>query len=283
MRLVNTLVDRVLERIRFAPPPTPPWDPLYARPIAELMRLAEDGDGAAAYVVGDIFDQGYDGMPCDRRRALHWYRLAEETDQPDALNNIGSMYQHGHELPRSLDMARRYYERAAALGCGTAMNNLGRFYLTGQGGVRRDPAAGLAWLRKGAARGDTDAMLGLAHAYGTGTQVRRSPLLRFLYWNRRAAACDDGRAVYNLAVQYDDGETVLPDAGRAVRLYERAACLGSASAAYWLARKHLDGRGVAADPRQAYRRFRQAEELGHESAGEWADDLLETHPELRDG
>lgn len=125
------------------------------------MEMAARNEPKAAFVLGDIFDQGMGGIDQNFDKALLYYRMGEEIDDPDALNNLGSMHYQGDALPLDHEKARHYFERAAAAGCAAAMNNLGRMYLDGEGGLKVDIGKGLTLLKRGAEAFDENAALKL--------------------------------------------------------------------------------------------------------------------------
>jgi uncharacterized protein len=59
-------------------------------------------------------------------------------------------------VAQDYNTARECFEKAAAKGDATAMNNLGLLYQNGQG-VAQDYGKGREWYEKAAAKGDADA------------------------------------------------------------------------------------------------------------------------------
>jgi TPR repeat protein len=45
------------------------------------------------------------------------------------INNVGMCYEYGFGVPKDAKKAFEYYQKAAALGSGIAMNNIGRLFL----------------------------------------------------------------------------------------------------------------------------------------------------------
>jgi uncharacterized protein len=181
MRHVAGFADRIFEKRTATPLPDKPWNALYDVPLDKLKRRAEAGEADAAFVVGDIYDQGRCGVARNLDQALEWYYLAEKLGQGDAINNIGSMHHHG-DGPFEADLARArdYYERGAAAGCGMASGNLARLYAAGRGGLKVDQRKAMVFFRKAAALGDGNAMVGLGYRYANGEGVAKSPI-RALY------------------------------------------------------------------------------------------------------
>jgi len=85
-----------------------------------------------------------------------WLPLAEAGD-PRAQEFIGILHEEGHGVPKDIDKALAWYERAAESGDMAAQYNLGRIYLDGKL-VAQDVERGHAWLQRAADQGDSDAL-----------------------------------------------------------------------------------------------------------------------------
>lgn len=281
LRLFRTLLDRLFARWHDRPPVPRPFSHLYGKPVAELERLAAAGDGKAAYVLGDIHDQGQNGVARDLARALSWYRRGEDLGDGDALNNLGSMHHHGDLLEQDLVAARRYYERGAAAGCGVAMGNLGRLYLAGEGGLRRSPRRARRLLWRAVRRNDSNAMVTLGYAYSRGERGFPRNRVLALYCYRKGVRYGEAKAMSNLAFQYWSGEVVRRDDGAAVELWRNAALQDHATALSMLGCAYEAGRGVGENLTEAIEHYIMARDAGDEDAEERIDALLEPHPWLR--
>jgi TPR repeat protein len=90
----------------------------------------------------------------DYRTSLRTARaLAEDSDDPAALNFVGIHYFLGTGVARDFAEAGRWFERAARLGDANAQRNLGALYLRGLG-VRQDDFLAYAWFAEAAERGN---------------------------------------------------------------------------------------------------------------------------------
>jgi hypothetical protein len=58
--------------------------------------------------------------------ATKWYRLAAESDNAEAQNELGRSYQFGWGVDKDLPKALEWYRKAAAQGNETAKENLKR-------------------------------------------------------------------------------------------------------------------------------------------------------------
>lgn len=81
-------------------------------------------------------------------------RRAAALGSAQAQRDLGCCYATGEEaIVRSPVLARYWYGRAARAGHADTQYNFGCMLLHGEGGPR-EPAAGLAWIRRAAGRGD---------------------------------------------------------------------------------------------------------------------------------
>ena len=83
--------------------------------LAEIRRLAEQGDAEAQYSLGWRYDEG-EGVPEDKAEAVKWYRLAAEQGIPEAQCNLGEIYAEGLGVPENLVEAVKWYRLAAEQG-----------------------------------------------------------------------------------------------------------------------------------------------------------------------
>ncbi len=134
--------------------------------LAAHRQQVEHAKDVMAYMVEDNLDEERirmapartdlyvclsEAMQADRDkdypRAFRLYRQAAAQGDPDAQNNLGSLYEQtvGENPPYAL--ALKWYTRAAMRGSGYAMKNLGSCYELGKG-VPVDTAQARAWYLK---------------------------------------------------------------------------------------------------------------------------------------
>ena len=123
----------------------------YATALREWKPLAEQGNAAAQYNLGVMYDKGQ-GVPQDYKTALKWYRLAAEQGDVYAQTNLGSMYHKGKGVPQDYKIALKWYRLADEQGDADAQYNLGLMYHKGQG-VPQDYKTALKWYRLAAEQG----------------------------------------------------------------------------------------------------------------------------------
>ncbi len=186
-------------------------------------------------------------------------------------------------LGRALDAARRYgealsaYEKAAELGDGTAMNNVGVLYNLGDLG-KADEAQAVAWFRKSAQSGDVTGMYNLAINLWTGRGTPVDPAEAFT-WMRRSAEAGNPPAMTQLGGMYEGAVGTQKDDKLALMWYQKAAAENEQRAFYSLAVMLDAGRGTPVNTEHAADLFMAAVGFGVEEtrrdidqgASQWSD------------
>jgi len=90
----------------------------------------------------------------------------------DELYMLGCAYEDGEGVPRSFDLAHRYYVEAAELGCSDAKFALGCMF---QDGVNKDQSQVLYWWLSAAISGHLAAQASLVSTYRSGIPGRNDP------------------------------------------------------------------------------------------------------------
>ena len=120
------------------------------RGLAELERRAENGDGEAAWVLGDAYADGErvvlpDGTCTQVRRnrdkAIRWFRLAVELGHTDAMCRLGCLLTDTGR-PEAEAEGIALLKRAWRRGCLEAAQNLAVTY-----SELGNPRRCVAWLR----------------------------------------------------------------------------------------------------------------------------------------
>ncbi len=104
-------------------------------------RGATRGDGVCCISLAHIYDVGL-GTRVDKKRAMHWYKLAWRSRDRAAAGNIAILYRESgnHRL------AFIWFEQAAKAGDGDALVELAKCFLGGIG-IRRDKSAAIRHVR----------------------------------------------------------------------------------------------------------------------------------------
>ena len=220
--------------------------------VTELRRTAAQGDAAAQYNLGLMYDTG-GGVPQDYGEAVRWYRLAADQGIAVAQYNLGGMYATGRGVPQDYGEAVRWYRLAAD-----------------QGFSSSSVASSSAWRWRSIAAAQYN--LGGMYYNGRGVPQDYGEAVR---WYRLAADQGDAGSQYNLGLMYNDGRGVLQDYGEAVHWWSLAADRGYAAAQYSLGLMYGTGRGVPQDDIAAHMWANLAAAQGNENARRLRDLLAE--------
>lgn len=117
---------------------------------------------------------------------------ASQAGHATAAYELAKLYEKGLGLPRDLEAARSWTERAAEQGNVRAMHDLAVYMAQGEGGPRSYPEAA-EWFRKAADHGIVDSQFNLATLYehGAGLSANR---MEAVFWYRLAAEAGDPAA-----------------------------------------------------------------------------------------
>lgn len=85
----------------------------------------------------------------DFKSAEEWYKKAALQNHPEALVNLGRLYEHGNGVLQDYATAKSYYDKAAKMGNSQAAHNIGLLYEKGFG-VKADLKEALVWHKKAA-------------------------------------------------------------------------------------------------------------------------------------
>jgi TPR repeat protein len=159
----------------------------YARALALLIPLAEQGNAVAQLKLGMIFSRGKTGTP-DHVAALGWFTKAAEQGQVEAQFELGRIYRDGLGMSVNGNAALSWFERAAEKDTPHAFTALGELYL-GHQNVPQDFAVARNWFLRGAQAGNSPSMynLGVIYALGHGVAQDEVEALKWL-----ALAADTG-------------------------------------------------------------------------------------------
>ena len=83
----------------------------YATALRELRPFAEQGNVAAQYSLGFMYEMGR-GVLQDYAEAVKWYRRAAEQGNAPAQFNLGTMYEKGQGVTQDYVQAHMWYNLA---------------------------------------------------------------------------------------------------------------------------------------------------------------------------
>jgi len=127
-------------------------------------------------VAADPFEAGLRAM--ERKHyatAMRAWRGLAKEGVPQALNNIGHLYEQGYGVSQDYLEAMNWYKQAASKGLAEAEHNVGMLYSQGFGVAKNDQEA-VKWFRRAAKQElpDSQYMLGLAYYQGSGVKLSYS-------------------------------------------------------------------------------------------------------------
>jgi hypothetical protein len=96
---------------------------------------ADKGKAWAQVELGNAYKSGQ-GVEQSYEKAIEYYALALQQDDPNAMYNLAYMYLHGEGVTKSIEIAIGLYTQAANQGHASAQLNLGCFYRNGEGVVQ---------------------------------------------------------------------------------------------------------------------------------------------------
>lgn len=221
-----------------------PEEPEAFRQREALIAAANADDALAQTRLGDRYRTGDEFTERDYVEALRWYRVAAEQGDPNAQDNLGSMYLNGIGVPKDYAEAAKWYRKAAEQGLAVAQFNLALRYLHGNG-VEQDDGEAALWLLRATARGYTEAIaqLGTLCRFGRGVPqdlvsaaelhvlaaaagdpVALGNLSHYLDELQQLALGGDPSASLSLATIYERGLAVEKDQARALAWLRCRAC-----------------------------------------------------------
>ncbi len=183
------------------------------------------------------------------KEALTYYMKPDALKNPDILNRIGYMHNHGLGVDKNQKTGVEWYRKAAEKGYAKSQFNMGQCYEYGRG-VKKDLNEAIKWFRKAAAQEYADAERKMGYLTVTGTGVKQN-FAEAMRWYRRAAEHGDIASYADIGHFYADGNGVKKNKNRAVQYYIMGAEKGDPEAQYWLGRAYEQGRGIKHDPERA--------------------------------
>lgn len=209
-----------------------------------LRNAVEQNDPEAIAELGYLYEKGL-GLEQDFLHARSLYVRAASAGSAAAQNRLGVMYELGRGVERDYATAHRWYETAVVGGSAQAMTNLGTIYENGLG-VPVDFSKARTWYERGAAAGDPSSSNYIGILFETGRGVSQD-LGQARLWYERAAAQGEAAAMRNLGQFFENGRGVNRDLTKARSWYEKSAAAGEAAAMSNLGLLYEGGRGVARD------------------------------------
>lgn len=87
----------------------------YANAFAEFSKLAKEGFDKGQYWTGLCYYKG-EGTDVNYQKAVHYFNLASEKNNADALYMLGCCYHDGKGCKKDLELSKKYFKEAAKQG-----------------------------------------------------------------------------------------------------------------------------------------------------------------------
>lgn len=174
----------------------------YGEAYDAFVSAAEKGLASAQSVLGYMYAEGW-GVTLDPLKSEHWYRMAANQGDIDAMVSLGTMYYSGVEdygIHKDFNKAFHYYQNAAYNGDAAAQFYLACMYLKGEG-TEKNLEAAFIWTEKSAKQGFVLAQNDLGRAY----EQMKQDYNKAIEWYKKAAAQGYQDAQQNLDRLYKNG------------------------------------------------------------------------------
>jgi TPR repeat protein len=139
--------------------------PLEIRTLLEKADQA--GDPEAASMVGNLYLNGFAGLPRDPEMSRRYWEKAATLSFPNAFASLGTYYSKLKGGEPDYARAMAYYKQGEPLGCRACTNQIGNMYMNGQG-VEKDYDLAFDYYRRAGVQGDPEARMSLGMMYVQG-------------------------------------------------------------------------------------------------------------------
>ncbi|MGC5702527.1 sel1 repeat family protein [Pseudomonas sp. NFXW11] len=129
-----TLPPAIVKKFDYPPGPQINNYPKDREEFSHLLELSSMGNAHFNYILGRIYsDDRLDESEKDYKTSLFYYEkaIALYARHPEALTNLGVLYQRGLGVAKDVKKAVALYERAGEVGSVIAFNNLSVIYAMG--------------------------------------------------------------------------------------------------------------------------------------------------------
>jgi TPR repeat protein len=233
------------------------WNPSPGK-REEMQKAAEQGDTDAMYDLWLMHSTG-SGVPQNNEEGLRWLEKSHSGGNARATYVLGTYYAEGS---KDDSRALALFEKAANMGVGDAMCELGTMYASGRG-MRKNYGEACRWWEKAAA---AECAKGARHLGEFYLRVSRH-LEKAKHWYEKAAELGDAEAMYALGLMHG-GEESLRDSKVSFKWFEKAAHKGHPAAMTYVGRLYLHGAGTRPDMAEARRWAQKAKAVGDPNTGE---------------
>ena len=238
----------------------------------EYYRSAADkGSAVSMFYLGFMYFSG-DGVEKNIEESKKWLLKAGEAGLSYGFSNLGGLY----NMSEDYSIAMEYFRKAADMGNGEAMCQIGLLYDSGKGVAKNIDTANQWYLKAGEA-GDSNGYLNLANNYKSAKKYDKavSYFHKAVEMGNEDAIKEEANFIKTIADDYYSAE----DYAKALEYYCKAADLGNASAMNQLGMMYYYGLGVTKDLVKAQQWYSQASEKA--SVMKKLYNLLPPHPQFK--
>ena len=187
--------------------------------------------GSTGVSYADLENGKFARTKLDYKTALRELMPLAEQGNPDAQNEIASMYRAGEGVPQNIKTAIKWFKKSARQGFSDATLNLGELYNDDGYGVPQNYKTAINWYKLASFQGNCIAKRKL-------TQISKERS------STPPVSLDMAKSAYENK-KYD----------RAFELFKQLANTGNSDASYWLGLLYKNGWGIKQDYIQAFSWF----------------------------
>jgi len=184
-----------------------------------LERAASQQYGLAAYTLGYLY---HEKEPKSPLKAFEWFMIAAKQQHTEAEYYVGMYYQNGKGVPKNIDQAIYWFEKAAMKKNKNALYHLAMILIKQE---TKDYETIAKLLKQAADQDHAHAQYNLAVMYQKGDGVEKNLDTAFYYYEK-AANANLPIAQYNLGMMYFEGKVVEKNEPKAKELWQKAADQG---------------------------------------------------------
>lgn len=115
--------------------------------VKNLVEKAEQGDAGSMWNLGDRYYHGKQGLPKDLEKAYVWFQKARKAGSVTAIAFVGSMLLKGEGVAQDERTGMMYVTEAATKGSRWASNRLGIAWSRGDWGLPVNKTEAVRWFR----------------------------------------------------------------------------------------------------------------------------------------
>ena len=142
-------------------------------------------------------------------KAIECYEKAVELDNPDAINNLGIIYEDGERdcIEQNISKAIEFYERGYELNHSDSMFNLASIYEMGDGGTEKNILIAIEYYKKSVQLNHPFSINNLARIYHNGEEgIVEKDLSKAIELYEKSIEFNNTDLMYNLALVYKIGD-----------------------------------------------------------------------------